>query len=292
MKTFYKLIFSVLAVICLSPVSTGQESRESISRELVFAGPDASNVLMVRNVFGSVHVNGYPGNSVLIDVKKSIRADAQEDLEEGVEDIQLGILETGDTIILYVDSPWSVLKREKNRVNYYMDFKGSDIGYEFNLDFTIKIPYGIKLNVSTINNGDVRIREPRSEVHAYNINGSVYLEDISDITRANTVNGVIEANYTKNPLGDCSYSTVNGDITLTFLPDLSADISYESMNGDMYTNFNNIERLAPRVKTEKKETDRGTVYRVELNPSVRIGDGDIQLKFNTLNGDMIIKKSE
>ncbi len=292
MKSTINLIIAALVFTCIFPLTHAEEHKEKITRELRFEKPDENNLLMVKNINGSIDVEGYSGNSVLIEVEKTIEADPGKDLEEGISDIQLGILETGDTIILYMDSPYSVLIRKKGKVSYHIDFKGADFDYEFNMDFTIKVPYGIKLNLSTINNGNVRVIDPRAEVHAYNVNGSVYLKNISDITRANTVNGVIEANYTENPEGNCSYSTVNGDITLTFLPDLSADVTYKTLNGDVYTNFDNIEYLAHKVKTEKKQTKSGTSYKIEKNPSFRIGEGDIELEFKTINGDMIIKKSD
>ncbi len=292
LRTTLHLIITVLALVCISQVSRAEEKKEKITRELSFESLDENKLLLIWNINGSIDVEGYSGNSVLIVVEKTITADAEQDLDEGISDIQLGVLETGDSIILYMDTPYSELIRKKGRVNFMMDFNGSDINYDFNMDYTIKIPYGLKLNVSTVNNGNVSIRDPRSEVQASNVNGSVYLENISGITRANTVNGVIEANYTRNPEGDCKYSTINGDIILTFLPNLSADISYKTMNGDVYTNFNNIEYLAPRVKTEKKETKWGTTYKIEQNPSFRIGEGDIELEFRTLNGDMIIKKTD
>jgi len=292
MKSAVKTIIIALATVCIPQLSHTQEYKEKITRELSFEKQDVNNLLMVKNIFGSIEVEGYLGEKILVEVEKTINARSGKDLEEGKSDIQLGILEAGDTIILYMDSPYSILSRKKGKVSYHVDFNDSDFDYESNLDFTIKVPYGINLHLSTVNNGNVSVTDPRADVCTHNVNGSIYLEKNSGITRANTINGVIEANYTKNPEGNCSYSTINGDITLTFLPDLSADITYKTLNGDVYTNFDNIEYLAHKVKTEKKQTRNGTSYKIEKNPSIRIGEGEIELEFSTINGDMIIKKSD
>lgn len=285
-----KIFITALLLTCFSLLSFAEEYKEKIKKELQFKEPGEKNLLMVKNMNGPIYIEGYSGNSVLVEVEKIIRADLNKDLEEGKNDIQLGIIETGDSIILYVDSPYSILKRKHGKISYHWDWDDSDYDYDFRLNFTIKVPYGTTLKVSTINNGDVSINDPRARVYAGNVNGSIYLKDISGVTKANTVNGKIEANYTRNPEGDCSYSTVNGDITLIFLPDLSADVTYKTLNGDFYTNFDNIEYLANKVETVKKETEKGTSYKIEKNPAFRIGDGNIQLKFKTINGDMIIKK--
>jgi DUF4097 and DUF4098 domain-containing protein YvlB len=292
MKSAINLIITALVFTCIFPLSYAEEHTEKITRELRFEKQDENNLLMVKNINGSINVNGYSGNDVLIAVEKIIKADSERELEEGKNDIRLGVIETGDSIILYLDSPYCILMRKRGKISYHCDWDDSDYDYDFRLNFTIKVPYGTILNVSTVNKGDVNINDPRAKVHAGNVNGSVYLKDISDVTKASTVNGVIKANYTRNPEGNCSYSTVNGDITLTFLPDLSADVTYKTLNGDFYTNFDNIEYLANKVKTEKKQTSKGTSYKIEKNPVFRIGEGDIQLKFNTINGDMIIKKTE
>lgn len=292
MKPSVKIIMIVLGTVCFPLLSNTQEYKEKITRELKFEKQDINNLLMVKNIFGSIDVKGYTGNNILVEVDKTINAGSEKSIEEGKSDIQLGILETGDSVILYMDSPYSTLIRKKGKISYYVDFNDCDINYKFNLDFTIKVPYGNKLHLSTVNNGNISVTDPRAEIHIHNVNGSIYLEKISGTTRANTVNGIIEATYSKNPEENCSYSTVNGDITLTFLPDLSADVTYETLNGDLYTSFDNIEYLAHKVTTETKQTGTGTSYKIEKKPSFRIGKGDIELEFKTINGDMIIKKSD
>ena len=290
MKKLNCFFLIIVFFSCNITLSFAIEYTEKITKKLRFEKVNEKNLLLLKNINGSVNVEGYSGDQVLVEVEKIIRADSNKDLEEGKNDIRLGIIETGDSIILYVDSPYSILKRKHGKISYHWDWDDSDYNYDFRLNFTIKVPYGTTLKVSTINNGDVSINDPRARVYAGNVNGSIYLKDISGVTKANTVNGKIEANYTRNPEGDCSYSTVNGDITLIFLSDLSADVTYKTLNGDFYTNFNNIEYLANKVERVKKETEKGTSYKIEKNPAFRIGKGNIQLKFKTINGDMIIKK--
>ena len=166
-----------------------------------------------------------------------------------------------------------------------------DINYRFNFDYMVKVPFATGLNISTINKGDVTIEDIKATVRAGNVNGSVYLEKILAVTRASTVNGNVEVEITRKPADDCTFNTVNGEIKITIPKDLSADVSYKSMHGDFYTDFD-VEFLPNEVESTKESSESGTTYKIEKNPTFRIGDGDVKMWFQTINGDMILKMAK
>ena len=268
-----------------------EEQKEKISKTFTFDGTSDKNLLIIENIFGSILIEGYQANQVLVDVDKVIEAESRTDLQEGIRDISLGVINTGDSIILYTESPYASLKRKNGKVSYQWDNGFGDIDYSFNFDYSVKVPYGTLVNVSTVNQGNVKIVDTRSTVKAHNVNGSVYLEKISAVTKATTINGVVEGEIIKKPLEDCSFKTINGDIRITFPSDLSADVSYNTMHGDFYTDFD-FEILPGKVQSTKKNSKSGTKYKIEKNPKFRIGDGDVKIWFKTLNGDMILQMAK
>ncbi len=268
-----------------------EEHNEKISKAFSFDNSSDRNQLIIKNIHGSILVEGTQTNQVMVDVDKRITAESREDLEEGIRDITLGTLNTGDSIILYTDSPYATLKQENGKVSYRWENDFGDIDYEFNFDYTVKVPFGTLVYVSTVNNGDVKVVDTRAAVRAGNVNGSVYLEKITEVTKATTVNGVVECEITGKPQEDCSFNTINGDIRITFPPDLSADVSYTTMHGDFYTDFD-FEILPSKLEKSKEKSKSGTTYKIEKYPKFRIGDGDILIWFKTLNGDMILKKGK
>ena len=63
------------------------------------------------------------------------------------------------------------------------------------------------------------------------------------------------------------------------------------MNGEFYTDFPNAEVLPSTVTKTQKENDHGTTYKLNKNTAVRIGNGGKTFKFETLNGNIYIKRS-
>lgn len=264
------------------------EHRENISRTLEFEGT-GDRVLIIRNIFGPIHIEGYRAEQVLLEVEKLVTADNRDHLQEGISDISLGVLHTGDSIILYTESPYATLKRKQGKISYHWDSHSDEINYEWRFDYSIRVPYGTRVDVSTVNEGDVRINDTRATVSASNVNGSVFLEKTRAVINASTVNGTLACEILEKPQYDCRFHTINGDMNISCPSDLSADVSYETMHGDFYTDFD-VEILPPSVNRSTENSKNKAMYMIEKNPKFRIGDGDVNFMFKTINGDMILKK--
>ena len=101
MKTVKMSILSL--ALCSGFVMSSQEFEETIKKELQFASSSAKNVLHVQNVNGSIDIEGYSGNTILVEVKKVVRAKNQEYLEEGKQEIGVSVEEQGNQIYVYLD---------------------------------------------------------------------------------------------------------------------------------------------------------------------------------------------
>jgi len=294
-----KKITAILMFLSIGLAVYAQQFDEQIKRELSFEKKSDKNALMIANINGHVKVEGYDGDKILVEVDKQILAKTNERLEKGKNDIQLGVMDLVDTLILYVKGTCSDFGRSNQRYhrskrdgkgwNYnWSDWKKDcNEGYRYLMNFTVKVPKGISLSVSTINDGDISVDNIAGGVYADNINGSIKLTSISGATSVSSINGDLDLDYIQNPNASCRYYALNGDINVHFKKGLSASVSFESFNGHFYTNVETIETLP--VQLEKKPKKEGIEYKLNGN-RYKVGKGGVDLDFETFNGDVYLKE--
>jgi len=282
----YILLITIFGVSQLQ----AQKSVEIINKEVSFKNTSAENMFVARNITGSIKLEAYNGSTIQIEIKKTITADSQADLEKGKKELKVKIVEEGKKIILHPDAPYICFDKKYHGMNVNMGRHGNKVPYEFELEYTIKVPKNISIDVSTINDGDVAVSNVQATiVKVGNINGSISLNNIAGATEAHTINGTIDVTYAKNPVKKSSYSTINGDITINYLKNLTADVAFESMHGELYTDFTVSDYISNAEKSSGAKK-RGVKYRYRSSPLVRIGSGGPRFDFKTLNGDVSIKK--
>ncbi|MFC0181160.1 hypothetical protein SAMN04515674_12015 [Pseudarcicella hirudinis] len=268
---------------CAQSSSTAQEYNEHIRKEFTVS-KDAATVA-VYNIEGSINVEGYAGNTVVLEVDKTISAKTNEVLEIGKKEFQLSFEQKGDSIVAYISEPFD---SRPNR-NWRKD-REHKIDYHFKLNFVLKVPYNTNLAVSTVNNGSVSVKDVSGDLQVNNVNGGITLVNAKGTTKANTVNGNLTINYLSNPPEKSSYHTINGDIKVSYTPNLSADLQFKSMNGEFYTDFPDVEMLPARITKNKETKGDGTLYKLNKTTAIRVGSGGKTYQFETLNGNVYIKK--
>ncbi|GAB4027549.1 DUF4097 family beta strand repeat-containing protein [Spirosoma gilvum] len=286
MQLFMIPVLAGLAFSCAQTPASAQEAKEHIRKEFTVS-KGSSNVFALYNINGFVKVEGYSGDKVIVEVDKAITAKTNADLEIGKKEFQLGFDQKGDSVIVYIAEPFDSRPRRQRHNNWNND---RDIEYDFNLDFTVKVPNHMNLVVSTVNRGEVTVKDVSGTVKARNVNGAITLSNIKGTTDANTVNGAVDINYLANPPENSFYHTINGDIRVTYQSNLSADLQFKSMHGSFYTDFPNAEALPMEAIKSEQKTGSGTVYKLNKTTAVRIGNGGKTFKFETLNGSIYIKK--
>src|SRR5690606_36608102 len=110
-------------------------------------------------------------------------------------------------------------------------------GYEVEFDWTLTVPADVDLEVRTVNGGRVEVAGVHGRVEAANVNVAVKLAGLRGATRAETVNGDVEASFDAVPPGDLSLATVNGELDLAFPPGFGAELKAHSLNGEVLTDF-------------------------------------------------------
>ncbi|MEM8893813.1 MAG: hypothetical protein AAGC88_04490 [Bacteroidota bacterium] len=244
------------------------------------------STVIISNVYGAIDAAaGSDKIEVIADVNMSGRNQAQLDrLESG---ISLGIERWADTLLVYNKAPW-LCERYLTKDCHYQWNSRTDGDYRF--DIKVSLPANLNLEAATVNHGDITIEGMTGLVSADNVNGSIKLKEILNVADARTINGQLEVKFKAAPSVAGNFYALNGDITSEFPEDLSAEIFFKSFNGDFFTDFDfSTNKNAAQVKVN--ESRSGTTYKIEEKTSISVGGGDVPLSFETLNGNMYVKRN-
>lgn len=259
------------------------EYKQHINKQFTLQKAAAGTVLALYNVFGDVKVEGYSGNQVMIEVEETIRSNKAEDLEIAKRDFKAGFDQKGDSIIVYTAAPYDTRPNKDNN--------HTKRNYMIRLDYTLKIPNNMNIRVATVNSGEVIVKDVYGTLNASNVNGPINIVNAKGTTHTNTVNGNITASYLAVPSEGSNYKTVNGKVEVTYPATLSADLQLKSFHGEFFTDFTNTEKRPVEVIKTVGKKDNTTIYTTNKNTKIRIGNGGKLFKFETLNGNIFIKKS-
>jgi hypothetical protein len=160
-------------------------------------------------------------------------------------------------------------------------------------DLVIKVPAGSSLKLETTNMGEIRVENVSGEVEVENMNGPITLQNVSGTVVASTTNGDIEAVLARvAPDKPMSFATFNGDVDVTLPPDAKASLRLKSQEGDVYSDFDLALKAAP-VKTEESGKSSGR-FRVSIERAAvgTINGGGGEMKLETFNGNIYIRKKK
>ncbi len=271
-----------LIVFSTSAFDFPVKEKEEINKTLKFAKTSGEKYLQLENINGSIKVLGYGGGDVQLIAHKTIEAKSNKKVQEAKEKERLEIKEEGDTIIIFVDTPY---RKPNGSVNY----KGEKFyGYKVTFDFELKVPHQTNIDLETINDGDITVDGVKGNFDVHNINGGIEMLEAEGSGKVYALNEDVTVVFSRNPTSDCYFGSLNGDVEVTFLNGLSADIRIKTFNGEAYTDFPVTH--VPDVSTSKEEKKGKFVYKSNRRTRVRIGDGGSELEFDGFNGDIRILK--
>ncbi len=288
MKQLIILLLAGCAFSCAQRV-LAQEYKNHVSKEFTPQKNASATVLSIYNVYGAIKVEGYAGDKVMLEIDEKISAKTSEALELGRKESKLEFDQGTDTIMAYITGPYDSRPRRWSDNDRRYDRRGP--AYKYALEFTVKVPFGMNLNISTVNDGNIIVKDVAGSLRVHNVNGAITVANAkTGAMDIHTINGNVTVNHLGVPIAESSYYTLNGKLEVTYPADLSADLRFKSMNGSFYTDFEDVKVLPGTiVKTQEKKAD-GIIYRLNKNSDVRVGNGGKMFKFETLNGNIYIKK--
>ncbi|MGC9374643.1 MAG: hypothetical protein ACP5DQ_06335 [Bacteroidales bacterium] len=140
------LIFFIQILVVSAAFSAADEFSKNLHKEF---SADQNTLLFIENKFGDVDINNWDKNQVIIDVTITVDHRNQDKAKELIEYIHVDISQEGNTIkaITTIDNKFSK-----------WNFTLRDTKKEFSIDYDIKIPKNIKLDLEN-KYGNVFINE-------------------------------------------------------------------------------------------------------------------------------------
>lgn len=275
-----------LGLLAIPLAARAAEYSETVTRTFPWK---AGRSLAVDNVFGSIVVEGGARDTVELTVKEHYEGRSPEDLARARKEVELEVRDDSSMLKLRQGGSWRCPDREDGDRRHDCDCNIGDKHYEVRFDWTLRVPASVDLDVSSVNEGAIRITRVKGSLNVRHVNGDVTMESVAGRVDASTVNGALEVTFAAKPEDDCKFGTINGDIDLAFPHGFGAELSFETMNGEVYTDFPFT--LAKLPATIERSTVGGR-HRHELGRTTRatVGAGGIGLACSSINGDIYIRE--
>lgn len=283
--------------------------REIIREEIELTEDPGGKTVIVHNISGSINIKGYNGTRIDLKVERTIIARSKEKIKKAREEVGLGIKNTGNYIVFYLESPYTGKDKPGK-------WKTEKIGYEVHMAYEMKVPYHTLLVLKTLNagiidvqnikgdctirnkngninmqsiegcctldnvNGNVDVLNLKGDFKVRTINGTILMKDIAGTGSAQSENGEVMVSLQQDPCSESRFRTINGNIKVTFPKTLSADFILETLNGIISCNFP-VTYLPGKTKH---------FFLPGQSREFRVGNGGPKIRIDTLNGNIFIRQ--
>lgn len=230
--------------------------------------------IYARNMNGPVRVERSTSNRLEVTGVKRYRRGDPADVRVEVTRVGSG---EGDVLVCVY---WRDITEECNEDGYRTRnnrrdrwSRDRDNDDDVSLELVVRIPDGVKVDVSTINGG-LEVSGATAEVEAHTVNGGVEARSSGGPVRASTVNGEIDVRMGAIGNGNLDFSTTNGSITVTVPDGLNAEVSMRTVNGSVGSDFPMT--LNGRVNPRRIQAT--------------IGRGGMRIDLATVNGSIDLRR--
>lgn len=281
-----RLCFAIAALAIVLGAATPNDYKleDHLPVQHTFTGDKTIDVDLVN---GSVTVIGDGGSTIHVDGERVIHAADQNQMDRAKKEDVLDINEKDGVAQLYENGPF----RGNERASDYHGFHDtSQRQYQVVWNLTAHVPRETALRLRSVN-GSVTAQDTSGGFEVRSVNGPLTMTNMAGSGTASAVNGPNIVSFRENPKGDSVFSSVNGKVDLTFQPSLSADFELKTVNGGMYTDFPSTPLASNGTAAATKESGK-FVYKSRGESRIRIGAGGPQIRLETVNGDIQIKKSK
>jgi hypothetical protein len=257
------------------------QTEETIRRTLSWASATGTGrVLELSNLHGRVVIIGEDRADVAVVATRTVerRGRPSDALP------QTDLRQAGDRVLLCGDAGRCGCHSDTPRG----ERRRWDERPQVRVDFEVRVPRAVTLDVCAINAEVVRVEGTHGPYTLRNVNGDVEMRGVGGHGEARTVNGDIDASFPAAPTGPGRFSSVNGDLDVTMPAGLAADVRMRTMHGGLFTDFDTAP--LPRRGVAPERRGGRTIYRQDGHAAVRVGGGGPELTFETLNGDIRLRR--
>jgi len=273
MKT--KIIPALILALAFAGTTQAQNQNDNKQQVVVpLSSPGKSCKVKVHALNGSIRVTTYEGKDVVVEVESDKRDD------DGGSSGGGGMRRIGG------GGAEVTAKEDDNTVNI-------DAGLSHVKLISIKVPANTnELEASTVNDGNITIKDVSGQIEINNVNGWIHCEGASGSVVANTVNGDVIVDFkTVNPQAAMAFSTLNGKVDVTFPATLKARLKLKAEQGDIFTDF---DVAIEKGQASGEKTGDNHMYKIAIDDWVygSVGSGGPEIMMKTFNGSVYVRKAK
>ncbi|HEX5788340.1 MAG TPA: hypothetical protein VFY03_09185 [Woeseiaceae bacterium] len=151
-----------------------------------------------------------------------------------------------------------------------------------------RVPRRADLSLSTVNDGEIVVRNITGTLELGNANGPVTASGINGPVIAESINDTIDIGFASLPAeGVLSMESMNGDLIVRLPGNAGVELHLDSSEGEILSDFE-VEVLPSTPVIEREDSGDGVSVRVENTIVARVNGGGPVVRLKTLNGDISI----
>ena len=264
----------VISLSLLALVAAAAHAQGSNRYVVPLSKPGQPVQLEIGLISGSITVEPHAGNEVIVEAVGDDDDRPQRPARDGGPGMRR----------LPNRSLGLVIEEENNKVTVALG------GIPREVTLHVLTPRNTSLELSTVNDGDIRVTGLEGTLELNNVNGGIHAKDVAGSVVAHTTNGDVKVTLTRvDPKAALSFATLNGDVDVSLPASFRADLRMRSDNGEIYTDFD--VQLSPSPARVEQQRQGGK-YRLEVEQEVRgtVGGGGPEVQLRTFNGDIYLRK--
>jgi hypothetical protein len=153
-----------------------------------------------------------------------------------------------------------------------------------------RVPRRAKLDLSTVNEGEIVVRDITGDLQLENVNGPITATNINGSVIAESVNSPLVVGLAAVPAGGAtSLSSLNGDITLTLPANVKTELHLDSGRGEVASDFE-LDVKPSKPVIERNERRGGVSVKMENVIVATVNGGGPVIRIKTYNGDIKLSK--
>lgn len=277
-----KPITSALAgvAVLVAPVDAATTVTEQIVWQETYAVDTAEPRLVIDNIWGGVQVRTGAVGQISISAVELRSAPDQDRFDRSRETLLVNIDADAYGASIRVGDP----NQQRRRIDNCQ-------GCRLDVQFEAVVPPGTIVDVGTVMDGRVDVRDVTGIVTASNVNGPVDVDGIQECESIGSVNGKVNVGFSRSPVRNCNIETVNGDITLDVPAGTGMDVTLDLFNGEVVSEL--MAGPLDLAATVEQTTENGhRQYRIQKLTGLRIGSGGPIYSISSINGDVRIQKHQ
>ena len=252
------------------PSLSQKAAPEPYRKEFVaaFSRPDHTGTLNVDIKRGSIHVTGYDGDQVIVELCVPDYMPSNDQPADGLKELR------PNTIDFDIEQSDNQIKVDGN-------------SYEYTTDLSIKVPRKTNLILDSYQDGVIHVQKVQGTFNVRSQNNDIRLEGVSGAGRFRAYNGNVVADFQSVTEDESlSFESYNGSIDVKLPVDIKADARYRSGSGKVLTDFNitlsdDIIKATTNGGVEFDQFVHGTLNGGGPSLSLETEKGDIRLRRQT-----------